>query len=53
MTATPDKDPNLKTYVVTIRLSSKSNPLRWVPMIMNDALNEGEKIYTTEVRESE
>lgn len=53
MTATPDKDPSIKTYIVTLTFSSKSNPVRWISLVMKNALNEGETLYTTEVRESE
>lgn len=47
-TASPDKSD---TYEVKIVLTSKSHPNRWMSLVVQDALNEGEEIIHISVRE--
>lgn len=49
-TATPEKLPS---YEVTIVLKAKTPPNRWIQLVMEDALNDGEEIVHVHVREVE
>ena len=51
-TASPEHPDTFTEYVITLRLRAKTHPLRWMPMVMEHSLQEGEKLYTTEVREA-
>ena len=52
-TASPEHPDLFKEYVINLRVRAKSHPLKWLPMVMEHSLQEGKKLYTTEVREVE